>query len=137
MHGINVWAGSSLACGNVFWHVAVLTSSFSPGPSGGEVLANFFICNVHGEKDSNCVQITDFISFYCFDLNCILQAWSTLRFLHCTSHTLASSAQTQGQHTEKLKHTWQQITSIHTGKFLPPHVAASAIILTTQTSVND
>lgn len=42
MHCINVWAGSSLACCNVFWHVAVVTSSFSLLPSGGKELANFF-----------------------------------------------------------------------------------------------
>lgn len=77
MHCANVWAGSSLACCNVFWHVAVLASSFSPLPSGGEELANFFfISNVSiffDEKDFNCVQTTDFISFYCFNLNYFLQ----------------------------------------------------------------
>lgn len=73
MHCINVGAGSSLACWNVFWHVAVLTSSFSPVLSGGEILANFLIYIAHDEKDSNCVQTADFISFYCFDLTCILQ----------------------------------------------------------------
>lgn len=64
MHCINTWAGSSLACCNVFWHVAVLTSSLSPVLSGGEVLAYFFICNVHDAKNSNSVQTTDFILLF-------------------------------------------------------------------------
>lgn len=41
IHCMNVWAGSSLAWSNAFWHVTVLTSCFSPIPFGGEVLANF------------------------------------------------------------------------------------------------
>lgn len=72
MHCINTWAGSSLACCNVFWHVAVLTSSFSPVLSGGEVLAYFFICNVHDEKIPILSRLL--ILFYFFDLSCILQA---------------------------------------------------------------
>lgn len=76
MHCVNVWADSSLACYNVFWHVAVVTSSFSSLPSGGKNQLIFFLFFFHfqcfnffDEKDSNCVQTIDFISFYCFNLN--------------------------------------------------------------------
>lgn len=41
IHCINVWAGSSLAWSNAFWHVTVLMSSSSLIPFGGKVLANF------------------------------------------------------------------------------------------------
>ena len=60
MRCTDAWAGSSLASCKVFRDAAVLTSSFFPVLSGGEVLANFFICNVHDAKDSSCVHTTDF-----------------------------------------------------------------------------